>query len=109
MRNDILEEMNAETFNIWRHHPITSAYLKFLADQASAMRETAADLLEQGLLDPNSPNAALNANMIRGRLLTLRELVELRLENIQEFYSQANQESDETDDRRDEYPPDQER
>ena len=88
----ILEEMNEETFQQWRHHPVTAAFLEFLGDQAMNFREVAMDLWEDGLLDPNSPNPQINANMVRGRVLTLRELQTVALEDIKTFYSQGDQE-----------------
>jgi hypothetical protein len=81
----LLLEISDETYQIWRHNPITAAYLEYLKDQADAFRTAAADLLEAGNLAPQ-------ADMIRGRILTLRELQTLSLGVIQNFYRQADNE-----------------
>ena len=81
----LLLEISDETYQIWRHNPITAAYLEYLKDQADAFRTAAADLLEAGNLAPQ-------ADMIRGRILTLRELQTLSLGVIQNFYRQEDTE-----------------
>lgn len=75
----LLLELSEQEYNLWRHHPITSAYLKYLGDQIEAFRSAVADLLENGTLNPQ-------AEMIRGRILTLRELQNLSLGDIRNFY-----------------------
>ena len=75
----LLTALSDQEYQLWRHNPITDAYLKYLADQAEAFRTAAADLLESG-------NLAQQADMIRGRILTLRELQTLSLGVIQNFY-----------------------
>lgn len=87
-------ELSDESYHQWRHHPVTAAYLQFLEDQAANFREAAADLFESGVLDPQSPNPNINANVIRGRILCLRELHALQLGSIQEFYGQGSQEDE---------------
>ena len=80
----LLLEISEETWNLWRHNPITAAYLLYLGDQAEAFRTAAADLLEAGTL-------AGQADVIRGRLNNLRELQTLSLGAIQNFYRQDSQ------------------
>ena len=70
---------------LWRHHPITAAYLLFLEDQAESFRTAAMDLLE-------AANLAPQADMIRGRLANLRELQTLSLDAIQNFYRHEDNE-----------------
>jgi hypothetical protein len=79
----LLLELSEEGFHIWRHGPITSAYLKYLGDQVEAFRTAAMDLLEAGTITSQ-------AEVIRGRLLTLRELQNLSLSDIQNFYRQPD-------------------
>lgn len=74
----LLLQMSVQEFQLWRHNPITAAYLSYLADQVEAFRTAAADLLESGNLD--------HPDVIRGRLLTLRELQHLSLDDIHNFY-----------------------
>jgi len=81
----LLLELREQDYAQWKHHPITSAYLQYLGDQIEAFRTAAADLLENG--DLNS-----QAEMLRGRLLTLRELQSLSLEHIKNFYRQEESE-----------------
>ena len=75
--------LSEQEYNLWRHNPITAAYLLYLGDQADAFRTAAADLLEAGNLMPQ-------ADTIRGRILTLRELQTLSLGDIQNFYRQED-------------------
>ena len=75
----LLLQISEQEYHLWRHNPITAAYLLYLGDQAEAFRTAAADLLESG-------NLAQQADMIRGRILTLRELQTLSLGVIQNFY-----------------------
>jgi hypothetical protein len=75
----LLLELSEQGFNLWRHNTVTAAYLAYLNDQVEAFRTAAADLLEQGALDPQ-------AGVLRGRIMTLRELHSLTLEDIRNFY-----------------------
>jgi hypothetical protein len=88
---ELLLELSEEAYALWRHSPITAAYLKYLGDQAEAFRTAAADLLEAGALAPQ-------ADVIRGRLLNLRELQTLSLGVIKNFYRREDtQENDGTE------------
>jgi hypothetical protein len=82
----LLLELIEQEYHQWRHHPITSAYLKYLGDQVEAFRTAAMDLLEAGHLDAQS-------DVIRGRILTLRELQNLSLDDIRNFYRQESEET----------------
>ena len=75
----LLLALSEQEWALWRHNPITAAYLLYLQDQTEAFRTAAADLLESG-------NLAQQADTIRGRILTLRELQTLSLGVIQNFY-----------------------
>lgn len=85
----LLLELTEQAYNLWRHNPITAAYLAYLQDQVDAFRTAAADLLEDGKLDAQ-------AEVLRGRILTLRELHSLALSDIHNFY--RNEETDGKDD-----------
>lgn len=76
---ELLLELSEEGYQQFRHHPIMAAYLKYLGDQIEAFRTAAMDLLEAGSLTPQ-------ADVIRGRLMTLRELQNLSLDDIRNFY-----------------------
>lgn len=79
----LLLALSEQEFQLWRHNPITAAYHRFLEDQTVAFRTAAVDLLEAGHL-------AAQSDVIRGRLLTLRELQNLSLDGIQNFYRQED-------------------
>ena len=80
----LLLGLSEQEFQLWRHNPITAAYLRYLGDQIEAFRTAAADLLEAGNLD--------RSDVIRGRLLTLRELQNLSLDDVQNFYRHEDNE-----------------
>lgn len=90
----LILDLGEEEFQQWRHHPVTAAFLHFLEDQADNFRTAAADLWEVGRLDPNNPNGELNANVLRGRTLALRELSTLTLEEMRGFYQQSEPEDE---------------
>jgi hypothetical protein len=54
-----------------------------------------ADLVELGALGPDHQKPTQNANVLGGRLNQLRDLLDLKLETIQAFYSE------DSDDRQD--------
>ncbi len=81
-------EMSETEFNQWRHHPVTAEYLRFLADQADNFRAAAADLWELGRLSDSNPDPNVNSSVLRGRMMTLRELHGLKLSDMQDFYRQ---------------------
>lgn len=86
----LLLEISDETFHLWRHSPITAAYLLYLGDQIQAFREAAMDLLEAGHLAPQ-------ADVIQGRIATLRELQSLTLGAIQNFYRKEDKDENHAD------------
>jgi hypothetical protein len=81
----LLLELSEQDYNLWRHNPITAAYLLHLGDQLEAFRTATADLLEANKLLPQEGE-------LRGRILTLRELQSLSLEHIKNFYRQEESE-----------------
>jgi hypothetical protein len=83
----LLLELTEEAYHIWRHNPVTAAYLLYLGDQIEAFRTASADLLEAGNLE--------RPDVIRGRLMTLRELQNLSLDDIRNFYRQEEEAKDE--------------
>lgn len=82
----LLLGLSEQEYHLWRHNPLTAAYLLYLGDLADRFRASAADLLEAGTL-------ASQADVIRGRLLNLRELQNLPLDAIQNFYRQEDNEA----------------
>mgnify|MGYP001563708204 CR=1 FL=1 len=72
-------------FNSWKHHPVTRAYLKFLADKREDTRMAALDGWEGGKL-----NNALSDEM-RGVANTLKLASEPDFGEIVQFYDEINQ------------------
>lgn len=82
----ILLEIGEQEFMLWQHNPISAAYLQFLDDQVAVWREIAADLLEAGAFRLGDPAEDRNPDVVRGKLLALRELRGITLTDIQGFY-----------------------
>lgn len=82
----VLLEISDQEWKQWQHGPISKAFFQFLEDQLTVFREAAADLLEQGYFTDHDPNPDRNPEVVRGRLLTLRELARIELQPIQAFY-----------------------
>lgn len=86
----LLLEMSEQSYHLWRHSPVTAAYLKYLSDQVETFRRDAADLIEAG-------NLGSRADVLRGQIQILRELHTLELRHIKGFYRKPD--TDETDER----------
>lgn len=84
--DNVLLEIGAQEWAMWQHTPITAAFLQFLDDQITVWREIAADLVEAGAYRLDSPHEDTNPDVVRGKLLALRQLRGITLENIQAFY-----------------------
>lgn len=82
----VLLEIGDEEFRLWTHNPISAAYLQFMEDQVAVWRELAADLLEAGAFGSTSQHEDANPNVVRGRILALRDLRRITLGEIQAFY-----------------------
>lgn len=85
-RRRILVEMDAEAFKLWQHNPVTAAFFQYLLDLVDDFRATAADLLENGLYEVHAQHPDKNPDVVRGRILTLRDLHQITLEDIQGLY-----------------------
>ena len=79
-------------FNTWKHHPVTRAYLKFLADKREDTRLAALDGWEGGKL-----SLAL-ADEMRGVANTLKRNAEPDFEEIVKFYAEIEQTKQEMQD-----------
>lgn len=89
-----ISELSETAYALWRHNPVTAAFLQFLDDQAEAYADAAKDLWIAGrLADPNAP-AGMNPEMLRGRYLALTELRDLDLATLKAFYEVAEPEQD---------------
>lgn len=72
-------------FNVWKHHPVSRVYLRYLADYRAMLLRELIGQWEAGVLILDTEKE------IRGRVMTLADLVELRFESIQKFYEEENE------------------
>lgn len=86
--------LGEQEFRLWQHSPITAAFFQFMDDQVASWRENAADLLEMGAFIPGAREQDRNPDVVRGRILALRELREIELETIQGAYGKSPPEED---------------
>lgn len=92
----VLLEISSTEWALWQHNPITAAYLQFMEDQVAVWRELSADLLEAGAYRLNDAHEDRNPDVMRGKLVALKQLRGITLEAIQGFYGKARpQESEE--------------
>ena len=82
----VFANMSEEEWQLWRHHPTTRAFMNFLEDQRENWRALAADLVEAGAFNSQSPLEDANPNVVRGKLRLLAQLLSLKVEDIQAFY-----------------------
>lgn len=85
----VLLEIGQQEWMQWQHTPLTAAFLQFIDDQIALWRETSADLLEAGAYRLGDSHEDRNPDVVRGKLLALRQLRGITLEAIQGFYGQA--------------------
>lgn len=84
-RQTILATSEQE-WQMWRHNPITAAYLQFLADHVESARNLAADYVETGSLKELGSQDYSSLHRIRGEIMLLRQLHTLELGAIHRFY-----------------------
>lgn len=84
-----LLEIGSQEFAQWMHSPITKGVFQFVDDTIALWRENAADLLEAGAFRLNDPHEDRNPDVVRGKLIALRTLRGITLEEIQGFYGQS--------------------
>lgn len=74
-------DLSQEAWTAWKQHPISLAYLQYLEDLLTAHRRAALETWE-ALLRPDGALLAEN----RGRVLQLKELLNLEMWRVCEFY-----------------------
>ncbi len=78
-------DLNVQTFNGWKHHPVTAAFLHGLDVMIERYRELGADLIEAGTM--REDNSGLrNPDVIRGQILVLRDLKDMDLPTLQGIF-----------------------
>lgn len=74
-------------FQSWKHHPVSKIYLQYLVDYRAILLRDLLGRWEAGELTLETEKE------IRGRTLTLAELVELQFPSIQKFYQEEENEA----------------
>lgn len=95
LRRQQLLDLTPEEFRLWQHHPITAAYLQFLADMIDRWREIAADMVEEGAFQTRDQHEDKNPDVVRGRIIMMRVLHQIDIKQIQRFYGVEPEETDE--------------
>ncbi len=85
--------MREQEFRLWQHEPITRAFLQYLDDQVANWRELAADIVEIGGFTAGDRLEGRNPDVVRGKIVALKELRRLTLAEIQDFYREATRDS----------------
>ena len=83
----ILDGLTDADFNVWKHHPVSKVYLKYLADYRTMLLRDLLARWESGALVLDTEKE------IRGRTMTLAELGELQFASIQKFYQTSEEEN----------------
>ena len=73
--------ISREQYGLWKHEPVTSIFLKYLADKQAFLKKTAQEMW----LDGQEPSQA-----IRGQIIELQELIDLPFEAITALYEEEN-------------------
>ena len=87
-KRELVFEIDETQFQMWRHEPITAAFLQFLADQLQVWRELAGHCVEHGYFHAHDSNEDRNPDVVRGKIIAFRDLHQIDLEGIQRFYRQ---------------------
>lgn len=85
-----LDGLTDADFNVWKHHPVSKVYLRYLTDYRTMLLRNVLERWEAGALTLETEKE------IRGRTLTLAELVELNFASIEKFY-QTDEEDNATE------------
>lgn len=81
-----LDDLTESDFQVWKHHPVSKVYLQYLADYRKMLLRELLTRWEAGALTLDTEKE------IRGRTLTLADLVELQFASIQKFYTEEENE-----------------
>lgn len=84
------EDLTPADFGAWKQHPMTALIMRFMEDKIVNYRDLAADLVEAGAFQVGARPEVNNPDVLRGRILALRELHALDIGVIQGFYREAS-------------------
>lgn len=83
-----------QEFKLWQHSPITAGFFQFMDDQIAVWRELAADLVEAGAFELGARAENNNPDVVRGRILAVRELRDITVQTIQSAYGKEMPDED---------------
>jgi hypothetical protein len=81
-----LDGITEADFQVWKHHPVSKLYLKYLGDYRAMLLRELLMRWEAGAITLDTEKE------IRGRTMTLADLVELQFASIQKFYTEEEDE-----------------
>lgn len=81
-----LDGLTEGDFQVWKHHPVSKIYLQYLGDYRAMLLKELLGRWEAGALTLETEKE------IRGRVMTLADLVELQFASIQKFYQEEDNE-----------------
>lgn len=67
-------------YNNWKHHPVTKMFREYLIDYSGALTKRMVELWASGALKLTDEQEA------RGRLMAIREIIDLEFEHIANMY-----------------------
>jgi hypothetical protein len=82
-----IDGISEADFQVWKHHPVSKLYLKYLGDYRAALLRELLERWEAGSLVLDTEKE------IRGRTMTLADLVELKFASIQTFYQRPEEDN----------------
>jgi hypothetical protein len=91
----LLLELKPQDWAMFCHHPIMKAFLAFQEDQIAYWRDICADLVEMGAFRLADAHEDRNPDVVRGKLIALKQLARISLADIQGFYGKSEPEESE--------------
>lgn len=85
--------MTRDDFNEWKHHPVSKVFFKFLADKRQHLLAFSTEEWLSG-----SRNFADGNQTVRGQIIELGEIADLRFEAVEAFYQEEENGAETTQD-----------
>lgn len=76
----VVKGVTRQDYNNWKHHPVTKVFREFLNDYRGAVKARMIEQWEAGALKLTEEQEA------RGRLMAIREIIDLEFEHIAGMY-----------------------
>lgn len=77
-----MKDISESDFQIWKHHPVSKIFLRYLADKRAYLERAALDAWIAGSLSLQMDQT------IRGQIIELFELEHISFEAIEAFYQE---------------------